>query len=47
MIRKFAIASAFALTLAACGSSEEAAEDAAIDEYDANAPSLEEVASDA
>lgn len=46
MIRTIAI-TAFALTLAACGSSEEATEDTLGNAYDPNAPSLEEVASDA
>lgn len=46
MIRNIAIASAFALTLAACGSSEEAADDTLGNAYDADARSLEEVASD-
>lgn len=47
MIRNIAIASALALTLAACGSSEEAADDTLGNTYDPNAPSLEDVASDA
>ena len=47
MIRNIAIASALALTLAACGSSEEAADDTVGNAYDPSAPSLEDVASDA
>lgn len=49
MIRTLSMAATatLALTLAACGSSEEATDNAMTDEYDADAPSLEEVASDA
>ena len=47
MIRTFALTSALALSLAACGSSDDAVDDTVGNEYDADAPSLEEVATDA